>query len=386
MKHFISKFSAQIAKVGFPPTSLLKGNGSSSPSLRDEGSRHHMLLTPPPTWSRTLIWTLGLGSIALLAWSCVSRVEETSSLPGQLETLRPEASIKSPDSAQVETVNVRQHQLVQKGQVLFTLSRGDLEPRLHSLPQKLSLLNQKGQRDDLGMAIRLDQSRAKIQLNANLVDRLRSLVSQGSVQEVQLLEKENDLFQSKADYQSLLEDKERMVLQRQIEINDVTTQLRELRDRAKQFAVISPITGTLQQVAIQASGQRVQQGELLATVVPSEGLIASVQVSSKLAAPIVHGKKADITVDAFPANENGTLKGIVDSLSPTTAAVDSKGQAQAYSARIRIPPSGIPKDFPASSLRSGMGITARVVLHEKPVITMVFDFLEDLFKPMSDRR
>jgi hypothetical protein len=36
--------------------------------------------------------------------------------------------------------------------------------------------------------------------------------------------------------------------------------------------------------------------------------------------------------------------------------------------------------------RSGMGITARVVLHEKPVITMVFDFLEDLFKPMSDRR
>jgi hypothetical protein len=33
-----------------------------------------------------------------------------------------------------------------------------------------------------------------------------------------------------------------------------------------------------------------------------------------------------------------------------------------------------------------MGITARVVLHEKPVITLVFDFLEDLFKPMSDRR
>ena len=54
------------------------------------------------------------------------------------------------------------------------------------------------------MAIRLDQARAKIRLNANLTDRLRGLVTQGSVQEVQLLEKENDLFQSKADYQSLL--------------------------------------------------------------------------------------------------------------------------------------------------------------------------------------
>ena len=216
MKQLISSFSARIAKVGFPPTSLLKTNCPGSSGSGDEGSRHHMLLTPPPRWSRTLIWTLGLGSVALLGWSCVSRIEETSSLPGQLETLRPQASIKSPDSAQVETVNVRQHQLVQKGQILFTLSREDLEPRLQSLPRKLTLLTQKGQRDDLGMAIRLDQARAKIRLNANLTDRLRGLVTQGSVQEVQLLEKENDLFQSKADYQSLLEDKERMVLQRQI--------------------------------------------------------------------------------------------------------------------------------------------------------------------------
>jgi hypothetical protein len=33
-----------------------------------------------------------------------------------------------------------------------------------------------------------------------------------------------------------------------------------------------------------------------------------------------------------------------------------------------------------------MGVTARVVLHKKPVISLVFDFVEDLFKPMSDRR
>ena len=33
-----------------------------------------------------------------------------------------------------------------------------------------------------------------------------------------------------------------------------------------------------------------------------------------------------------------------------------------------------------------MGITARVVLHEKPVIAVVFDFLEDIFKPMAERR
>ena len=55
-------------------------------------------------------------------------------------------------------------------------------------------------------------------------------------------------------------------------------------------------------------------------------------------------------------------------------------------ARIRISPSGIPAEFPAASLRSGMGITARVVLKEKPVISLVFDFVRDLFQPMADRR
>jgi hypothetical protein len=33
-----------------------------------------------------------------------------------------------------------------------------------------------------------------------------------------------------------------------------------------------------------------------------------------------------------------------------------------------------------------MGITARVVLEEKPMISLVFDFVRDLFKPMTERR
>jgi hemolysin D len=347
---------------------------------------HQMLLTPPPRWSRTLIWSLGLGSLALLSWSCLSRIEETSNLPGQLETIRAEASIKSPDAALVERVNAVQHQLVKKGQVLFTLSRADLQPRLESIPLKLELLKQKGQRDDLAFAIRLSQAKARIQLNTGLVARLRHLVQQGSAQEVQLLDKENELFQSKAEHQALQEEKAKLDLQRRIEINDLTMQLRELRERSAQFDVVSPIGGSLQQLAVEVTGQRVDQGEVLAKVVPSDGLIASVQVSSKLAAPIRQGKKAEITVDAFPANEHGTLRGVVESLSPTTSALDSKGQAQAYIARIRINQSGIPEDYPAESLRSGMGVTARVVLHEKPVIAVVFDFLEDIFKPMTERR
>jgi multidrug resistance efflux pump len=194
------------------------------------------------------------------------------------------------------------------------------------------------------------------------------------------------LFQSRQEFQVLLAEKAKASTNYRIELNDVNNQLQELQGRSKQFDIQAPIAGTLQRMAVQAKGERVQAGDVLATVVPKEGLIASVQVSSRLAAPITPGKPAEITVDAFPANDFGTLKGEVESISPTTSTPDAKGQAPAYMARIRIPPAGIPARFPAESLRSGMGITARVVLEEKPMISLVFDFVNDLFKPMTERR
>ena len=359
---------------------------AASHSEEDLEMQHKMLLSPPPIWSRTLIWSLSIGSLALLTWSVVAKIEETSTLPGQLETLRSEVPIKSPDTGVVASVPVRQFQKVQNNQVLFTLSSEDLEPRLDSLRRKLVLLYDRSFYEQKSMQNRLQQAMAQINLNNAVVSRMRWLVRQGAGQEVQLLEKQNELFQSRENYQNLIEDRSRALVNYRIDANDIRNELKELQGRTKQFVIRSPISGTLQRMTVQSKGERVQAGDLLATVVPKEGLIASVQVSSKLAAPITPGKAAEITVDAFPANDFGTLKGVVDTLSPTTSSPDPKAQSPTYQARIRIAPSGIPKGYPSASLRSGMAVTARVVLRKKPVISLVFDFLDDLAKPMADRR
>lgn len=353
--------------------------------LDDMRAQHQMLLTPPPRWSRILIWTLSIGSLSLLGWSIVNKLEETASLPGQLETLRSEVSIKSPDTAILEAVHAVPFQLVKQNQILFELSRKDLQPRILSLKGKLLMLEKRNQHEQESIHTRLIQAKAQIDLNRNIAQRLETLFSQGSVQEVQLLEKRNELFQNETTYQTLLEDRAKAELNYKIEANDVSNQLKELEERAQQFVVRSPISGRLQRLAVQAKGERVQVGDVLATVIPGESLIAALQVTSKLAAPIREGKAVEITVDAFPANDYGTLKGVVSSLSPTTST-DPKGQSPAYVARVRIKSSGIPAGYPSASLRSGMGLTGRVVLHEKPMISLVFDFVEDLFKPLSDRR
>ena len=75
-----------------------------------------------------------------------------------------------------------------------------------------------------------------------------------------------------------------------------------------------------------------------------------------------------------------------ESISPTTSAPNEQGTSPAYVARIEIDRNEIPSDFPPDALRSGMGVTARVVLEEKRTISIIFNFVQDLFKPLVERR
>jgi len=345
-----------------------------------------LLLSPPPIWTRVLIWTLSLGSFSLIAWSTFTKIEETAVLPGQLVTLRSEVKITSPEQGVLSLVNVAQHQNVKKGEVIFELNSDEFIPRLQTLNQKLSLLDNKNRQQTLSYDIKRTQLQSQLALNKELVDRLSSLVLEGSVQEIQLLEKKNELLQAQLQLQNLESEQKQSVTSYLIERNDVETLLSELKERSSHFDIVSPMSGTLQRLGVQVTGQRVQSGEVLATVVPEENLVASVQVSSRLSAPIAPGEKASITVDAFPPNDFGTLEGVVSSISPTTSQPDSTGQSPAYEARISISSSDIPDEFPVQDLRSGMGVSARVVLDEKPIISLVFDFVQDLFKPLSEKR
>ena len=46
----------------------------------------------------------------------------------------------------------------------------------------------------------------------------------------------------------------------------------------------------------------------------------------------------------------------------------------------------IPKQFPLAQLRPGMGVTAKVKLRDRTVISLVFDFLEKATTPLTQQR
>ena len=373
-------------------SSLFGLKSKSKASVKDDSIQapdtdtQQLLLEPPPIWSRILIWTLGVGSFSLVVWASFNTFEETAQLPGQLETIRSQVIIKSPESALIAQVNVRQHQNISTGQLLFVLDRADILPKIQTLENKLSMIKEKNIYEERSFLNQRKQLQAQVNLNQEVLSRIKSLVDQGSASEVQFLEKQNQVYQNRQDLQNLLDERLRSQTLQNIEKNDISDQIRELKQRSQKFDIKSPISGTLQSLNIQARGERVQIGDLLATVIPQEGLIASVQVSSRLSAPIKPGTSAEITVDAFPASDFGTIDGIVTSLSPTTSTPDNQGTSPAYVARIELSPDSIPQTLPADALRSGMGITASIILEKKRTISIVFNIIQDLFAPLAERR
>lgn len=346
------------------------------------------LLPPPPIWSRVLIWALGSGSLALLAWSVLVKVEETVVLSGEITTAKPEVQVAAVDPGLIREILVRPHQSVQAGDPLLVYGDDETSLRLQSVARRLALLDQQRANEHRMYELRIRQNEQQVSLDRELLARLERLLASGAIQEAQVLEKRAQVVKGGLLISSLQEEKQRAVHQAEQTAEELRASERELLAKSRRFVVKAPVSGFIQQLRYQAPGERIQAAEVVATIIPQFDLIARVRIPSRLSAPVQVKDEASVDVDAFPATDYGSIRAEVASLSPMT--VSSSGDVAAgqklYSADLRLLKPANPARLHLDQLRPGMAITARMRLRERPVITTVFDFLAKLFDPLTQQR
>jgi hemolysin D len=344
------------------------------------------LLPPPPVWSRVLIWTLGAGSLGVLLWSVLTRVEETVLLAGEIATERPGVQVSALDPGVITAVNVKLHQQVSAHEVLMTYADDESESRLASQLRRRELVRSQQAREQAIFALRRRQIEEQIALDRNLLRRLVRLKAVGAIQETQVLEKQAQVTKGELTLTSLAEEMSRSRAQADQQIEDITQVVRELEAKQKRFSIKSPVAGFVQEMRYQTPGERIQPAEVIGVIVPDQSLNVRVRVPSKLSAPLESGTTADVDVDAFPASDYGPVRALVTSVSRTTSEGSSQSTEKTYTAELRLIAAQNPQKLNLADLRPGMAVTARVRLREKPVIATVFDFLDDLFDPLTQQR
>ena len=379
IRPFVSKYKTLITEKIFINRFNIQNQAYSSSDLT--------LLPPPPIWSRIFIWTLGTGSITLIFWSVFTTVEETIILTGELTTITPEVKISAMDPGRITQVLVKSNQYVKKNTILLMYEDDETSARLNSAKNRFEY--SQNQRINLidSYNIKLDQLNYQIKFKEDIADRYKKLFSTGAISEIRYLESLSELEQLKSNYESTLIEKDNVLYQNSEQLEQLSTLILELEAKTNRFNIVSPVSGFIQNIKYQSPGERIMANDVVITVVPDNELIVKASIPSKVSAPIQAGMEAIVEVDAFPSDDFGGIIAEVFTISPTVSTdTTSGGNRRTYIAEIKLISPEIPGKFSFDELRSGMAISTKIKLRDKPIIASAFNIISDIFDPLAEQR
>lgn len=409
---------------------------------REWSFRETVVLRKSRRSSSLLIWAGVGGVVALGLWSVTAPIAETVAVPGKLEPSTTVKDVDSPVPGVVEAVLVKEGQSVKKGQPLIRFDLREPRSKLAAAESiRERLLNENlvaratlgedaatagltaNQRSQLGdrtrelnsrleaareelakSSTRLAGYRDSLRIYSDIERRYQSLVRDGAVSEVQLLEARNRM----QDLQTSVAEEEREIarLRSQLvntgsgtdvelrttieanlrQISDLDAQIRQARLQIQYGVLTAPTDGLVFDVEASA-GSVVGATETtpLLKVVPQDSLRARVYLPNKAIGFVQVGQSADLSIETFPANSFGYVPATVerigsDALTPEeqTKVLGTQADGLHFPVILQLRRQTIPlPDKGSVPLQAGMALTADIKLRERRVISLLTGLFED---------
>jgi HlyD family type I secretion membrane fusion protein len=207
----------------------------------------------------------------------------------------------------------------------------------------------------------VEEAQAQINLAASEVDSYRQLVESGAVSRLQLAEKQAALETAQArmvglqaalnpssgDVQAAqqriaqaqaggaatlarLQQSKQQLAQQALEIQEqlqkTEQEIAQVNLSLQNSTVRSPVDGTLHELSLRNTGQVINPGETIATVIPAQ---ASIEIRAMVPAQEINkvdvGMKTQMRLSACPFSEFGTVPGEVKAISPDMVSQQSMG-------------------------------------------------------------
>lgn len=173
------------------------------------------------------------------------------------------------------------------------------------------------------------------------------------------------LSQAGAEVSRDLADERSRIAQERAELSK---EIEKLRDREARLFVRAPVDGFVKSIAQTGSGSVVNPGDLIAEIVPvDEELIAEVRVKPKDIGHVDIGDTADIAITSYDPNIQGTISGIVRTISASSFQ-DENGQYY-FKAVLGFPGRTIGAGENERPVRPGMQVNAKIVTGSKSIMT-----------------
>lgn len=371
-------------------------------------------LEPPLPKASLFIWIICIGLAVLLLWAWLFKLEELSTGTGKVVPSSKEQVVQSLEGGILTTLNVREGEIVNRGQVLaqldptrFASNVGESESLLVSslatsarlraevngtplvFPEEVlkepKLVQQETALYNSRRA-NLEESLAGLRQALVLVEQelrmTEPLVAKGAASEVEVLRlkrEANDLRNQMNDIRNQYYVKAREELSKSS--TDVQTQQQVVRgksDTLNRTVFKSPVRGVVKEIDVMTIGGVVPQNGKLMTIVPlDEQLLIEARISPRDIAFIRPDQEALVKITAYDYSIYGGLKGKVTVISPDTIRDEVKQDQFYYRVYIRTDTDKLTnKSGQQFSITPGMVATVDIKTGSKTV-------LDYLIKPFN---
>ena len=327
---------------------------------------------PPLPKSSVIIWIIGIGLLVLLSWAWLFKLEEVSTGTGKIIPSSKEQVIQSLDGGILTKLNVKEGEIVERGQVLaqldptrFESNVGESESLLVSsratsarlraevtgaplvfpeevlkypkLVKEETALYQSRRANLQESVAGLEQALLLVQQELEMT---APLVAKGAASEVEVLRlkrEANDLRNQMNDIRNQYYVNAREELSKAN--TDVETQQQVVRgksDTLSRTVFKSPVRGVVKEIDVMTLGGVIPQNGKLMTIVPlDEKLLVEARISPRDIAFIRPDQEALVKISAYDYSIYGGLNGKVTMISPDTLRDEVKQDQFYYRVYIR---------------------------------------------------
>ncbi|ELW9234121.1 HlyD family type I secretion periplasmic adaptor subunit [Proteus mirabilis] len=139
--------------------------------------------------------------------------------------------------------------------------------------------------------------------------------------------------------------------------------------------VRSPVTGTVQQLAVHTLGAVLQPSQAVMVIVPdTQHNVAEVNILNKDIGFIYPGQKAVIKIDAFPYTRYGTIEGTIVNIAKDSIQHEQLGLV--YPVLIELDKQVMGEDEAQYKLATGMSLVADIKIEKRRVIDYLLSPIE----------
>ncbi len=275
----------------------------------------------------------------------------------------------------------------------------------------------------------LASAKKVLRLSENIANRLRLVVAEGAISEVQAQKQEQEVLSRQSEVERLQGEQQRLkvnisraqeqvkqvlttsdkevltkIAENQKRIAEIDAQLSRVRlENQKKITEIdsqiskakvglqyqelrSPVDGVVFNLQPHAPGFVANNTQPLLSIVPQDHLIASVELTNKDIGFIQPGMPVDIKIESFPESEFGSINGKLiwigsDALPPT-----QNRSFYAFPATIELERQSISNHEKSLPLQSGMAVNCSIKIRKRSILSIFLDMFDKKVKSLESVR